>query len=631
MILLQMKKLLLFFIFLNCSLIATAQTIIYVDSAATGSNNGNNWVNAYTDLQSAIDRIHLFTNNTTTFEVRLAKGTYQPSKKYGNFYAYVFSRGGIKLYGGYNASNGSRDILSNQTVLDGGTLGTAANDVQNTRTEHLLVIAGITVLANAIEIDGLTFTGGTGATYQNDDHPSFTVNGLEILAMYGGAIYLSEVGNTITINRCKFLKNYAARGGAIYTYKSNPTVNNCLFVENSIFVPCSGFQCLGTVFTTLGGAVINESGKLVINNSVFQRNSAAGIGGAIATVGENQTTLEINNCIFYQNAAVTGAGLYHNAGSAKIINSLFTDQRTNGGRGAVDGRPVEVSNSILWKHDFGGVSGATLLADEATVSNSLVEGGHAGTGNINTNPLFFNISDAVGLDKIWGTADDGLRLSSNSPALNAGNNAKIPAGITTDITGNARIVNGTVDMGPYERPLLDPLPVSFDKFTALLQDNHVKLDWNTHSEQNNEAFIIYHSTDGVAYTEIAKQASKGNGANHYTALHSTPAHGINYYRLKQQDFDGTVTTLDDQAVNFSLQSIAVKAWPNPVTRILKIAFMPNQYQQIKLIDINGKILQELAIGTKDYETALDMGSYPKGIYILALSGNNGRQFLKILK
>jgi len=60
--------------------------------------------------------------------------------------------------------------------------------------------------------------------------------------------------------------------------------------------------------------------------------------------------------------------------------------------------------------------------------------------------------------------------------------------------------------------------------------------------------------------------------------------------------------------------------PNPVTKILKINFTPNQYQQIKLTDINGKTLQELAIGPKENETPLDMDNHPKGIYILSLSG-----------
>ena len=43
-----------------------------------------------------------------------------------------------------------------------------------------------------------------------------------------------------------------------------------------------------------------------------------------------------------------------------------------------------------------------------------------------------------------------MALLSGSPAIDAGNNALVPAGITTDQRGDPRIVNGTVDIGAYE-------------------------------------------------------------------------------------------------------------------------------------------------------------------------------------
>lgn len=42
------------------------------------------------------------------------------------------------------------------------------------------------------------------------------------------------------------------------------------------------------------------------------------------------------------------------------------------------------------------------------------------------------------------------RLQADSPAINAGDNASVPADVVTDMDGNPRVVGGTVDMGAYE-------------------------------------------------------------------------------------------------------------------------------------------------------------------------------------
>jgi hypothetical protein len=61
----------------------------------------------------------------------------------------------------------------------------------------------------------------------------------------------------------------------------------------------------------------------------------------------------------------------------------------------------------------------------------------SGMGNITNAPLFKNTNG-------W----TNLRLESNSPCINAGNNACMYA--STDLAGNPRIAGGTVDLGTYE-------------------------------------------------------------------------------------------------------------------------------------------------------------------------------------
>lgn len=175
------------------------------------------------------------------------------------------------------------------------------------------------------------------------------------------------------------------------------------------------------------------------------------------------------------------------------------------------------------------------------------------------------------------------------------------------------------------------LPVSFGKFTASLQNKWTKLDWNTFSETNNQAFLLYRSTDGENYTQIAEQASKGNGANSYTAFDYHPVNGINYYRIKQKDVDGTSTLLADDAVSFSLDEGKIEIWPNPIDKVMKLGFTAGKYQHLSLTDINGKKLLKQNLSKTQSETKIDMSNRPKGVYVVELTGNSGTQIVKVLK
>jgi hypothetical protein len=71
-----------------------------------------------------------------------------------------------------------------------------------------------------------------------------------------------------------------------------------------------------------------------------------------------------------------------------------------------------------------------------TLTNSCTVPAALGTGNITNEPRFINLSAG------------NLRLQSNSPCINSGNNTSVTS--STDLDANPRIKGGTVDIGAYE-------------------------------------------------------------------------------------------------------------------------------------------------------------------------------------
>ncbi len=83
------------------------------------------------------------------------------------------------------------------------------------------------------------------------------------------------------------------------------------------------------------------------------------------------------------------------------------------------------------------------LVGEVDGSSGWVGSDLTGTGAQPLNPLLAPLGSYVG-------ATQTMALLPGSPAIDAGNNALIPPGITTDQRGFPRIVDGVVDIGAFE-------------------------------------------------------------------------------------------------------------------------------------------------------------------------------------
>lgn len=86
-----------------------------------------------------------------------------------------------------------------------------------------------------------------------------------------------------------------------------------------------------------------------------------------------------------------------------------------------------------------------------------------------------------------------------------------------------------------------PLPVKLTHFSGRSEDRHTKLSWETSWEEGNSHFEIQRSHEGATFETIGFVAGNNNSTENitYSFTDLSPLAGINYYRLKQIDFNGT--------------------------------------------------------------------------------------------
>jgi len=140
------------------------------------------------------------------------------------------------------------------------------------------------------------------------------------------------------------------------------------------------------------------------------------------------------------------------------------------------------------------------------------------------------------------------------------------------------------------------LPVELVSFNANVRDNQTLLEWQTASEVDNEGFEIQKSKDGFFWDIL--DFVEGNGtsfdSNTYTSIDRSPTQGVNYYRLKQIDFDGIFEYSKVVSVNFKNRLNEVGIFPNPAKEQLTLI---NGEGKAIIYNTLGKAVKHLIIDT----------------------------------
>lgn len=97
---------------------------------------------------------------------------------------------------------------------------------------------------------------------------------------------------------------------------------------------------------------------------------------------------------------------------------------------------------------------------------------------------------------------------------------------------------------------LEPLPVTFSNFHAEAKKGYNDISFTTVTEVNNDYFDIERSSDGMNYKSINRISGQGTSfeKNQYNYRDFEYNKSLNYYRIRQVDFDGTSSVSDIKVV-----------------------------------------------------------------------------------
>lgn len=400
------------------------------------------------------------------------------------------------------------------------------------------------------------------------------------------------------------------------------------------FEGASNQSAVGDAALDLSGLRVDNGNRLILGNHVnvnrevdlmmngtielgnFNLNIAS--GGTISNYDANNYV--ITNSIGYLQQEVTTTNVLFPVGNSSYNPAILSNT------GTLDKLQVRVVDQVLEEGTTGAVKTANVVNRTWMISEETLGGSDV------TMTLQWAASDELAFD----------RTNSGIAHHLSGTNWDFPAygGASSAGVNWTQTRSGFTSFSPFVVVDLNTdLPVEMLYFDAeRINSDQVQLDWATATELNNKGFDIERMLDNeTVFEKVGYVEGQGTTVmtTTYQLMDDNSHTGVSYYRLKQNDFDGTISYSNIRAVDGRrLNPFRSSVFPNPITEVLKVRFeeLPIGVSSAKfrIIDVNGQVLKSFTSGiqTNQLIRIKDLDYLVPATYILSVELDNGVVFLE---
>lgn len=172
------------------------------------------------------------------------------------------------------------------------------------------------------------------------------------------------------------------------------------------------------------------------------------------------------------------------------------------------------------------------------------------------------------------------------------------------------------------------LPVELVDFNARKSGNEVALEWIVAAETNTSHYELEHAQDGHSFQRIESVDAIYPLGGTYTYHDHFPIRGLNYYRLKMIDWDGSYEYSKIIPINMGSHP-NITYYPNPLgsDRMLNIVSSSSHSLELRIYDLDGQVLMKTIIQER---TQVDISDWSSGTYYLQYLWNGQMNTEKLI-